>query len=389
MPLGARIGACAGAVLGLAIAAMVVAALVPTRVARLSAEHPPIEDRSARRPGGTGCALTEVGVPGACRKVEVASVREEEVTFPSSLPQKALKRLRGTLTIPLGVEGRRPAVILIHGSGPNSRDETVQGDLVSRVDPPVKLFRELADVFVRAGLVVLRWDKRVPQFYPDFDRSKMLDYRWSDIETDGRDALAYLETRPEVDPHRLVVAGHSEGGQLAPYVARDDPHVAAVIMLAGPIDDFEVGLLGQLERLAVAREAQWDWLGAWQVRGEKKKYARCFDRLRGEHDPREVCIGGGVTQEALQDYLEYVARMPAVLAGGTSPVMALQGSVDRNIDPLAIPKIGRALGARDHELHYVPGVNHDLVNVVAPTTPPALDAEVARRIVAFLGSVRR
>ncbi|MFR1445917.1 hypothetical protein ACLUYJ_20375, partial [Acinetobacter baumannii] len=66
----------------------------------------------------------------------------------------------------------------------------------------------------------------------------------------------------------------------------------------------------------------------------------------------------------------------------------IQGSVDRNIDPLAVPKIGNALGARDHELHYVPGVNHDLVNVVAPTKPPTIDAEVKRRLATFLASVR-
>ena len=80
--------------------------------------------------------------------------------------------------------------------------------------------------------------------------------------------------------------------------------------------------------------------------------------------------------------------MPAVLADGQAPVMALQGSVDRNIDPDAIPRIGAALGARDHELHYIPGVSHDLVNVVTPGHPPHLDDEVEKRIGQFLVSVR-
>jgi len=102
-----------------------------------------------------------------------------------------------------------------------------------------------------------------------------------------------------------------------------------------------------------------------------------------------MCVGGGVTQAALKDYLQYAARMPAILGAGTSPVMAVQGSVDRNIDPMAIPKIGAALGARDHELHYVPGVTHDLVNVVTPAARPGVDAEVKRRLSVFLASVRR
>jgi alpha-beta hydrolase superfamily lysophospholipase len=388
MPFAAKILIPLGIVSLLASIGVTVASLMPTDVARLSGEHPPIEDRSGRKPGGSGCALTEVGTAGACRSAVVTGVRDEEVTFASSIPEKGLARLKGTLSVPLGVEARRPAIILLHGSGPNGRDEPVSGDLVSKFSPPVKAFRELADFFARQGLVVLRWDKRVPQFYPDFDRTKLRAFRWTDLETDGRDALAFLATRPEVDPGALVVAGHSEGGQLAPYVADGDPRVVAVIMLAGVLDDFEVGLMGQLERLAQARTAQWDPIGAWGVRQEAKKYAPCFEKLRTKFVPEEMCIGGGVTQAALKDYMEYAARMPAVLARGTSAVMAIQGSVDRNIDPMAIPAIGKALGARDHELHYVAGVDHDLVNVVAPTQPPSVDGEVRRRLAAFLASVR-
>jgi len=392
VPLAAKILIPVGLLFGVAAVGLSVTSALPTDVARLSAEYPPIEDRTGRKPGGAGCALSEVGAPGACHAASssVTGVRNEEVTFPSSIPEKGIARLKGTLSVPLGrdLEGRRPAIILIHGSGPNGRDEEVAGDLVSKVDPPFKLFRALADFFVHQGLVVLRWDKRVPQFYKELDRSKARLYRWTDIEADGRDALAYLGSRPEVDPDALVVAGHSEGGQLAPYVAHGNPHVAAVIMLSGPLDDIEVGLMGQLERLARARSAQWDPLGAWQVRQQAGQYAPCFAKLRSHDEPEAMCIGGGVTQAALRDYIEYVARMPAVLADGSSPVMALQGSVDRNIDPHAIPAIGAALGARDHELHYVPGVSHDLVNVVKPTRPTAVDADVLRRLAAFLASVK-
>ncbi len=366
-----------------------VAVVVPTNLKRLSAEYPAIEDRSARKPGGAGCALSEVGAAGACSKANVTSVRDEEVSFASSIPEKGLARLNGTLSVPVGVEGKRPAIILVHGSGPNGRDEELRGDLVSKLDAPLKVFKELADFFVHEGLVVLRYDKRAPQFYPSYDRAKLKNVRWSDFEIDARDALAFLATRTEVDPDALVVAGHSEGGQLAPYIAHENARVAAVIMLAGVMDDFETGLLGQLERLAEARAAQWDLIGAWGVRQEKAKYAPCFERLRTKYDPNEVCIGGGVTQAALKDYMDYAARMPTVLAAGRSPVFVIQGSVDRNIDPMAVPKIGKALGARDHELHYVPGVSHGLVNVVTPTKPASVDADVKRRIALFLASVKR
>ena len=258
IPLPARIALGVSVLLGLAGLGLTVTALRPTDVARLSAEHPAFDDCSGRHPhGNLGCGLSEVGPPDECRKAVVTATRDEAVSFPSSIPEKGVARLKGTLSIPLGVEGRRPAAILIHGSGPNSRDEVVAGDLVSKLERPVKLFAELAAYLVRQGLLVLRWDKRVPQFYPEMPRSSARLYRWTDIEQDARDALAYLATRPEVDGARLVVVGHSEGRQIAPYVAHGNPRVAAVIMLAGPIDGFEQGLMGQLERLAKAREAQW------------------------------------------------------------------------------------------------------------------------------------
>jgi alpha-beta hydrolase superfamily lysophospholipase len=388
IPLGGKIGLGIGFVLMAGGLTLGVTASIPTDVDRLSVEFPAIEDRTGRLAGGSGCALSEVGTPGACRKAVVTGVRDEEVTFPSRIPEKGLARLKGTLSLPLGVEGRRPAVILIHGSGPNGRDEPLDGDLVSRLSHTVKVFAELADFFVHEGLVVLRYDKRVPRFYPDMDRTKSHAYRWSDIEADGRDALEFLATRPEVDPDALVVAGHSEGGQIAPYVAHDNPRVAAVIMLAGTMEGFEVGLEGQLERLARAREAQWDPIGAWSVRQQGAKYQECFDKLRTHYVPEEVCIGGGVTQAALKDYDAYVARMAGILASDRSPVLAIQGSVDRNIAPDMIPRLGTAMGPRDHELHYVPGVSHDLVNVVTPTKPPSVDAELKKRLSTFLASVR-
>lgn len=393
IPLVARVLLVGGVAFGVLAVAAIVSAIRPTDVARLSVQYPAIEDRTGRKPPpdrDAPCALSEEGTPGSCKKAVVTDVRDEEVSFPSRIPEKGLARLKGTLSIPVGPAGKRPAIILIHGSGPNGRDEPVAGDLVSKLPSSLKLFAELADFFARQGIVVLRYDKRVPRFYPEMGHDKGHLFRWSDLEMDGRDALDFLATRAEVAPDRMIVAGHSEGGQLAPYVAHENPRVVAVIMLAGLLETVEQGLMGQLERLAVARHAQWDPLGAWSVREQGKKYGACFEKLgKPGSDPEEVCLGGGVTQAALADYQAYVQRMPGILASDTSVVMAVQGSVDRNIDPEAIPKIGRALSARDHELHYIPGMNHDLVNVVTPTKPPKVDPELLRRLTVFLASVRR
>lgn len=91
-------------------------------------------------------------------------------------------------------------------------------------------------------------------------------------------------------------------------------------MLAGPIDDFEHGLLGQLDRLADARAARWEPIGAWDVRRIKSGYETCFAKVRnGEYGPNEPCTAGGVTVGMIADYAAYAARVPSVLAAGTSP----------------------------------------------------------------------
>jgi dienelactone hydrolase len=236
-------------------------------VRALSEEHPAFDDASGRRPAQpTGCALTEVETPQGCTKAKVSGTREESVVIPSSIPEKHLPELHGTLTVPLGLEGkRRPAVILLHGSGPTDRDGTARGDLVSR-HGPVAVLRELAQLFAREGIIALRWDKRhCPKCYPAFpwgDKAVLEELRWADLLTDARDALALLAKRPDVDPSALVVVGHSEGGILAPNVAFGRMDVAAVIMLAPLFSPLEDQSIAQLRRARDLRRKQWDIIGS-------------------------------------------------------------------------------------------------------------------------------
>jgi alpha-beta hydrolase superfamily lysophospholipase len=378
---------------GLLTAWLLIATLRSIDVEALSVAYPPLEDRSARLSKTTGCALDEVTSGAGCAKASTPEVRSEEVSFPSSIPEKGIAALKGTLSLPSGAPGeKRAAVIFMHGSGPETRHEAVPGDLVSNLGAPFAVFDALADVFARAGVIVLRYDKRhCLACYPEFDRAKQREFSWLDLEVDARDALAYLATRPEVDPQRLIVLGHSEGGQLAPFVARGRTDVAAVILLAGLTETFDVALTSQLERLSRIRAKLWDPIGAWSVKLQKGRFAGCFDKLEGAmYRPDEVCLGGGVTQRAMKELIAHEKETSAAMGALTMPVMALQGSVDRNIDPEEIPgPIASALRGRDHELHYVPGVNHLLVNVLTSMKQPTLDPDVARRLTAFLSSVRR
>ena len=132
----------------------------------------------------------------------------------------AHNQLAGTLSLPNG-EGPFPAVVLVSGTGQNTRDEDVSGH---------KVFLVLADALNRKGFAVVRYDKRgVGGSSGDYDAATTADFA-----SDAEAAVAWLKTQAEIDRRRIGVLGHSEGGIIAPAVAATDKSVAFVVMIAGP-----------------------------------------------------------------------------------------------------------------------------------------------------------
>ncbi|MFI5244087.1 MAG: alpha/beta hydrolase family protein [Gemmatimonadales bacterium] len=134
--------------------------------------------------------------------------------------------LGGTLTKPVNARGPLPAVVTITGSGQQDRDEYIP--LVGGV----RLFRQVADTLSRVGIAVLRLDDRgMGASTGNFGNSTTADFA-----DDIRAALAYLRSRTDIDPNRLALVGHSEGGMIAPMVAATDPRLRAIAIMAGPGD---------------------------------------------------------------------------------------------------------------------------------------------------------
>jgi alpha-beta hydrolase superfamily lysophospholipase len=373
-----------GGVGALLFAVVLIAALLPTRLSAIDNANAPFAHEGGRVKN-EGCGLTEVSTAAGCTPATVDNVDHEQVSFASSRPELGLAALNGTLSVPRGLTGKRPAVLLIHGSGPQSRDAASEGDLVVRHEP-FAILDALAEMLTKQGLVVLRYDKRAcVKCYPDH-KMDFQKFRFAHFVSDAIDALEFLATRSEVDPRALVVMGHSQGGQLAPLVAQQHGKLAAVVMLAGTIQTLEQGLIGQLQRLADVRLSQWDALGALAIRFQLRDYAECFDKLRHHYDANEMCLGGGVTQAAVKDGEEMARQALPTLKALDAPLLALQGTVDINIDPATPTTLREALTGRDAEVHYLAGVGHSLTNVYE-TDEPALSAQVAKVISTFLGSI--
>ena len=144
-----------------------------------------------------------------------------------------------TLTIPNGT-GPFPAVVLVHGSGPNDRDETYG---------PNKPFKDIAWGLASVGIVVLRYEKRTKQ-YPQ-ESAAIQNFTVQD-ETiyDALAAVELLNNSSIVDHSKIFVLGHSLGGMLAPRIALQESQIAGLIILAGATRHLEDLMLEQTRYLA-------------------------------------------------------------------------------------------------------------------------------------------
>ncbi len=252
-------------------------------------------------------------------------------------------RLAGTLTVPEG-RGPFPAAILISGSGPQDRNETIQGH---------KPFLVLAHHLTLAGIAVLRFDDRgVGASGGDFAAATSADFA-----TDVAAGIDYLATRPEIDESRIGLVGHSEGGLIAPLVATQRDDVAYLVLLAAP------GLPGDeillMQGALIARAGGADEVA---IRDSQSVQREIFAALEGASDPsaardRVLAIlteaarrltpaqrqSSGLTESGIESqaaqvtspwfryFLRHDPRGP--LARVQAPVLALAGERDLQVPP--------------------------------------------------------
>jgi uncharacterized protein len=179
-----------------------------------------------RQGGASLPLLLSRGEPAA----KLTKRQEPEPPYPYAIEELRVDggatgvELAGSLVIP-GGKGPFPAVVFVTGSGPEDRDETILGH---------KPFLVIADYLARRGIASFRYDDRgVASSTGDYASATTLDFA-----ADAEAALGYLATRKELDPKRLGIIGHSEGGIVADIVASRNPSRSAkasfIVRLAGP-----------------------------------------------------------------------------------------------------------------------------------------------------------
>ena len=130
----------------------------------------------------------------AARRVTISRANDEPVKIPANGFRSSAR------SQPANAAAKRlPAVVLVGGSGPTDRDETAFN---------IPIFGQLADALADAGYIVLRYDKRgVGQSGGRAEAATLADYA-----DDLRAAVKFMSERKDVDPKRIAVLGHSEGG---------------------------------------------------------------------------------------------------------------------------------------------------------------------------------
>jgi alpha-beta hydrolase superfamily lysophospholipase len=244
-------------------------------------------------------------------------------------------QLAGTLTLPRERRGRVPAVVTITGSGQEERDESIPA--VEGYRP----FRQVADTLGRRGIAVLRVDDRgFGASGGDPSRATSRDFA-GDVAA----VVAYLRTRPEIDPDRIALVGHSEGGIIAPMVATDDPRIRAVVLIAGTsrngrrVLDYQLRLGVDQDRAIAPARRDSAYRAAWAVLDSTAARIPWLPFFY-DYDP-----------------LPTAARL-------RQPVLVLQGATDRQVTADQAPELAAAIrgGAnRDVTLRVFPGLNHLMV----------------------------
>ena len=193
---------------------------------------------------GAGLLSLFVMQPGAIEWTRPAYSKPETFTEREVTVGEAEWKLPGTLSVPAGA-GPFPAVVLVHGTGPNDRDETVGA---------TKVFKDLAEGLASRGVVVLRYEKRTRQYGSRLAAIKHFTVA-DEVVDDAAKAAALLRTQKEVDPNKVYVLGHSLGGYVAPRIADEDGKLAGLIILAGNVRPVEDLLLDQMQAMGAQKSA--------------------------------------------------------------------------------------------------------------------------------------
>ena len=296
--------------------------------------------------------------------------------------------LEGTLTVPR-TPGRHPAVVLIPGSGEVDRDGSLFGH---------RFYAVLADDLTRRGFAVLRSDKRgIGRSSGEFARATSLDFA-ADIQA----SLAFLRRRPDIDPERIGLIGHSEGGLVGSLVAAKAPGIAFLVLMAGngvPADQMLLARTrrqlaqepaARLERELALQKAVFAAAAAPGSEAERAANVRTLYRAASTQYGRPY--SEDEVAPFLTPWMHTLLKIDPqlLLRQAACPVLALVGDKDEVVTPGDnIPALRQALAANPRaRVERLPGLNHffQTAHTGALSEVAGIEETMSPRALALIGS---
>jgi pimeloyl-ACP methyl ester carboxylesterase len=278
----------------------------------------------------------------ATRSQPIRNQNDTDVIIPA-----AGFTLAGTMTMPAGLGRlRHPAIVLVTGSGQLERDETVAG---------VPIFAQLAGSLAQEGFVVLRYDKRgLGQSGGRSERATLQDYA-DDLVT----AVKWLAKRKDIDPRKIAVAGHGEGGAVAMLAAREKK-ISALVLIAAPgtlgadlVLEQQRHLLDAIKAPEAERQAK--------IELQQRIHAAVIADKGWEAIPPELRTQADSTWFRSLLVFDPAKQMPKI----KQPVLIVHGDLDKQVLPHHADALATLARARKKaapvELVHLPGINHLLV----------------------------
>jgi dienelactone hydrolase len=282
-----------------------------------------------------------------------ADANYKEIDF--SVGQGA-KALPGTLTVPNG-SGPFPAVVLVHGSGPQDRDETIGAN---------RPFLDLARGLASRGIAVLRYEKRTKARPQDFADGR---YTVDDETTDDAvAAVIALAATPGLDPKRIFVLGHSQGGLMAPRIAARSQKVAGLILLAAPARPI-LDLLSEQNHYLANLDGKISPEEQTFLAGLDKSIARI--RGKGDVPATDTPMNLPAAYWRSVDGVDPIAEALPL----KQPMLLLQGGRDMQVVAADWQRWQSAFGKNPRATfkHY-PALNHLAIAGAGPSTPAEYNA---------------
>jgi dienelactone hydrolase len=304
-------------------------------------------------------------------------------TIPSGITETTIGfgksgfELPGTLTTPTA-NGPFPILILVHGSGPNDRDETIG---------PNKPFRDIAWSLAEKGIATLRYDKRTLVYQKEIASATSITVFDETVE-DAVLAMEYIKSNPLIDPQKMYFLGHSLGGNLMPRIAALTPDAVGYIILAGSVTPLEDIIVEQINYLSNLDGT---------VTAEEKQGIASYEKMRDTiksltSDSKETTAQMmGVPLSYWLDLMDY--KPTDVAKKIQKPLLILQGERDYQVTMKEFNLWKDALKDKNNvTFKSYPGMNHLFIYGTEPSNPKeyespgAFDKKVIEDIANWISS---